>query len=208
MLTWYSGFTPEEHLKLSLVPYFAIAAVHYSKTDLPPLYFLQRLTGHLQWYIAKVNEIVVENEALYLAWSWSVQSGQSQNLPFFFFFWGPLCILVKKSCPQRQMPINLKSNKSGHHSSSVGIYSHLLICHSVLPVTWIRNRTAEQPFLVTTARPTSSTTLGHPLCAVWFVLWCTTARGSVLQFACWRQLQRILHQRAMPVDDPVSCFLS
>ena len=39
LLTWYSRFTPEEHLRLALVPYFAIAAVNYSNTELPPIHF-------------------------------------------------------------------------------------------------------------------------------------------------------------------------
>lgn len=39
LLTWYSGFIPEEHLRLSLVPYFFIAAVNYSNTELLPIYF-------------------------------------------------------------------------------------------------------------------------------------------------------------------------
>lgn len=99
----------------------------------PSITFLQRLTGHLQWYIAKMKEIVVENEALYLAWSWSVQSVWTISEPAFYFFFffspGPLCTLVKKSCPQRWMPINsLKSNKSGHSSSSVRIYCPVCLC--------------------------------------------------------------------------------
>lgn len=58
-------------------------------------------------------------------------AGSLDNLSTCFFlsvvFRRRLCTLVKKSCPQRQVPINsLKSNKSGHHSSPVGIC--FLVC--------------------------------------------------------------------------------